>query len=275
MSRLQDEKLKQIDAVAANLKQVKAEVDARFQTWQELLASLDEFDAQYKVHVSPLYERREELQRQLFDCQQKLAAHDFEEDEIVAEPEPEISDERPEPPLEEPSSDPPEEPPLEPLSAVLPAVEDNIIAKKWVRRYFAKQWHPDVSDSKEELMKELNLAYQESADVVEMLSRLPWNDSWVAIEDSVPIGKQWERLVDWVVWLSEAKERIESQTADLTRHWNYAAYQEWESAQRSPAVLTDWTAHIRDEIAKLQAEVQDCQGDLTQLEARHEHAANE
>lgn len=272
MSRLQDEKLKQIDAVAANLRQAKAEVDALFQTWQALRASLDEFDAQYKTHVGQLVEQREELQWQLDDCQQRLAAHDLAEEEIAAEPEPAVSDERPEPPPAEPGRDPVEEPPPDAFPAAPPPVADDTTAKKWVRKYFAKRWHPDVSDSQEELMKELNLAYQESDDVVDMLSRLPWDDSWVALEEGVSIGKQWERLVEWSVWLAEAQERIESQTADLRRHWNFAAYQEWESVNRATAVLTDWTAHIRDEIAALQAEVQECQADLAQLEAHHEPA---
>ncbi len=133
MSRLQDEKLKQIDAVAANLRQAKAEVDALFQTWQALRASLDEFDAQYKTHVGQLVEQREELQWQLDDCQQRLAAHDLAEEEIAAEPEPAVSDERPEPPPAEPGRDPVEEPPPDAFPAAPPPVADDTTAKKWVR----------------------------------------------------------------------------------------------------------------------------------------------
>lgn len=273
MSRVDLEKRKHIEILAGQLRQIKTEVDVLYNEQVSLQGEIEEYLVQYNVHVVQLEERKAQLERELDDCIFSLNVEPATDEEVHdSDPHQEQVD------FSEDKNDDLAGIIVEPgvpneegdysdyIEEMFDTGTSNIADdKNRIRIFFARMWHPDVPmslDSSGDLMKELNVTFAEDVDAADMLAHLPWNDSWIAQTEKETIGEHWERLVEWLALLSEAKERIELTIKEIRHQGVYADFEEWVKTNRSKAYFTEWTAKIRKDIANIQHDLEECESEL-------------
>jgi len=248
---------------------LKQEADAKRQEIMQLESALEQFGAQYDAYIRTLQRQRQDLAERVQRCR-FLIQH-------WGEPAPpQLPEAQPPPPRPEPEP-PPEEPLEAPPMIELIQSSDNPWEqkRKRVRNFFAQFWHPDAgkqwSDACPDphLMHQLNAAFKQSQDLVDMLIAIPWHNVWLQRGKEEPIEMQWGRLIDWQEALEPANERLDQDLAELQQHEFYPLLLEKQAAdERGEDYFAQLATRERDEISRLEDTLAILQAELEELKHR-------
>jgi hypothetical protein len=255
-----------IDQHSAEIRDLKGQIDARRRDETALRAEMDRFMAQYETFVRELDGQRRELESQIRRCRYRIE-HFYDEDKVDEE----THDETPLPDVE------PDEPPLPPTPGPDPG---QLIreAKQNIRRYFADFWHPDrdreAAHADEGLMAQVNVAFDASQDVADMLAAIPWHEDWLVRPKNETLIAQLGRLIEWAAHLSTADERLTRRLERMRQDWRYPLCQEWKAAPDKRAYFTALSGRERKEIQRLEGTLSTLQEKLKRMQEQAPEAGS-
>lgn len=257
-------KQQKINYVISEIRDLKTQVDVKYQEESIIRERMNNFLAQYQFYLG-------ELDKQVEDFSGKVANAHFQIENLNRLSEPQTVDEQniledlpaqAEPvDIEMPQSNENEFsdiPADEPLPS--PDVVNEKEKKEEIRRYFAGFWHPDhhISSTvpKNDFMTVLNTAFNESLDFADLLAAIPWDTAWEQRKSGESVGDQWERLTDWYTGLEIASERLDQKLASVKNDWRYPLFSDWDKGSEKQAFFTDLANNKRDEIKSLESTLQ-------------------
>ena len=268
MEKAEQAKSELIDELIVQIRDLKVLVDSKRREELALEEGLDQFQTQYELYVSELEVRRYALEEQIQSVRNEL--EDLLHNSIELEDE--LNDD------ELPDSLAQENDDLDRQEFSYEAKEDDfevnqtalmensfVKEKQRVRRYFAHFWHPDTFASGD-LMTQVNVAYKECEDVIDMLTNIPWHEDWVKRTERENIGTQWERLVEWKTHLDTALERIERKLAYLLQDWRYPLYADWQNSNAQRGFFADLANKHRKDLQSLEETLEILQKELSKAE---------
>jgi hypothetical protein len=266
-------KERKVSNLLETVKVAKQEVDTKRQRIAELESALERFEAQYDTYIQTLQRRRQDLASRVRNCR-LLIQHRGEKE----------TTEQPQSMEQEPASKPEQKAPPEESSENLPRRKivqpsDNELQqqRKQTRNFFAEFWHPDAckrwpeADPEPHLMHQLNAAFEDTNDLVDLLINIPWDEAWMRHGRSESLGMQWERLMDWQAALEEASERLEQRRAKLKKHELYSLLLEKRAAdEKDEDYFAQLASQERNEISRLEETLAVLQAQLDDIENDNE-----
>jgi len=271
------EHLKQdyIEQLVAEIRELKERIDEKYRREAGLSQDIDTFMSQYETFILKLDRQRWELENQVQRYRYKI--EHFSDEESDASPGPSRAENtKSEGEADKASTQGTEsgEPSLPDPGSILGKTVNE--EKQRIRKYFARLWHPDrnreTSYTDENLMAQVNVAFDKTQDAADMLTVIPWHEVWVERQEGETIGAQWERLVEWKVHLSTADERLTQRLEHLTQDWRYPLYQEWKAAPSKQDYFSTLTSHARKEIQRLEETLATLQEQLKFMEQQAQEA---
>ncbi|MBD3309506.1 hypothetical protein GF348_24215 [candidate division KSB3 bacterium] len=269
MSRKGKEVAKLLEAVKA----LKQKVDTKREGILKLASALERFEAQYDTYIQTLQRRRQYLARRVENCRFLIQHGD--EKETPAQSQQMEQETAPKPDCERPPEEPSESPPIvERVHSSDSALQKQ---RKQTRNFFAEFWHPDAckrwpgASPEPHLMHQLNAAFEEADDLVDLLTHIPWHEAWMQHGRDESLGMQWERLMDWQVALEEASGRLDRRLAELERHEFYSFLLEKRAAdENGQDYLAQMAVKERDEISRLEETLAVLHAQLNEIESDSE-----
>jgi hypothetical protein len=230
--------------------ELKQGVEAKKKEIVAFESELERFEAEYDIYVHNLQRQRQDLAERVQRYRRLLRRRE--------EPEPPKQTRRPPPQQEPEPQPPPEEPPIGPrIEPLQPLDRPSEREKKLTRNFFAKFWHPDRrwkgACPDLGLMHQLDTAFEQSEDLVDLMIAIPWHDVWQQRGENEAIGMQWERLMHWEEALEQAGERLDQALAQLRQHEFHSLLLEKQAAdERGEDYFAQLSGRELDEIARLE-----------------------
>jgi hypothetical protein len=232
-----------ISELLTKVQDLKYQVDAKREEVQSMQSSLEKFQAEFHVYIETLQRCRHDLEKSIGSIRDQIRDWGKPEE---AEVEGSTDDHRQQ-------SDKRSQNTVEKYSEQT-ETDSSRKSKTQALKFFARFWHPDKGTYEDSyLMNQLSAAFRNSQDLADMLSAVPWNDTWLKCGDNESLATQWDRLMDWYTALREADKKMSDALDDLQKNGDYELVKEKEKAEEcGEDYFAQLAAQERDEINRLE-----------------------
>lgn len=263
-------KHQKINNAISEIRDMKSQVDVKYQEESILRERMNNFLAQYQSYLGELDKQVEEFSGKIANTRLQI-----ENLNRLSEPPPDkeqnIHDDLPDTQTESiellesvdtdiPRDDENEFSDFSMDEAPTPSELDEKAKKDEILKHFARFWHPDHSTSSATpingFMTVLNTAFNEATDSADLLAAIPWDAAWEQRKSNESIGDQWERLTDWHTSLEIASERLDQKLASVKNDWRYPLFSDWNKETEKQTFFTDIANNKRDEVKSLESTLQ-------------------